>query len=77
MVILFKLVQSLNAYLAIVVTLPGITTLYTLLLFANAYSPIQVTVLPSISAGMFTVLSLPLYFVIVTVLSSFTSYLKE
>ena len=74
---LARLVQPLNAYPPISVTLSGISMLVRLVQSKNAALPIAVTVCPSISFGITSKASLPLYLVIVAVPSSLTVYIKS
>ena len=73
----FKPVQPLNAPPPISVTLLGMVTLVKPVQPLNVLKPISVTLYPSIMLGMVTVLlQLSMYFVMLAVPSSNTSYLK-
>ena len=74
MTILIKLLQFVNAPVAIEVIEDGMVILVKLLQLKNAPAPITVTGRLRIEAGISRIAAYPVYFVIVTLLPSTISY---
>jgi hypothetical protein len=74
MVIFVKPQQLLNAEVSMLVTDEGIVTLVNSRQEPKAHTPMTVTGKPSIDAGIVTLVSYPIYFVILIERPSITSY---